>query len=72
MIKNSPEPVNISGTKEILNQMMKCICKIKINKTYGTGFFCKIPFQTKTMNFFMTNYHIINENDYQQNKELNL
>ena len=72
MIKNSPEPVNISGTKEILNQMMKCICKIKINNTYGTGFFCKIPFQTKTINFLMTNYHIINENYYENNNELNL
>ena len=72
MIKNSPEPVNISGTKEILNQMMKCICKIKINNTYGTGFFCKIPFQTKTINFLITNYHIINENYYENNNELNL
>ena len=72
MIKNSPEPVNISGTKEILNQMMKCICKIKINNTYGTGFFCKIPFQSKTINFLMTNYHIINENYYENNNELNL
>ena len=43
-IKDSVDLVNISGTKTILEQMMYCICKIKINKVNGTGFFCKIPF----------------------------
>ena len=41
IIKNSPAPVDIAGTKTILNQMMNCICKIKINATNGTGFFIK-------------------------------
>ena len=72
MIKDSPEPVNISGTYIILNQMMKCICKIKINKTNGTGFFCKIPFQNNYLNVLITNYHIIDETYYQQSKEINI
>ena len=29
MIKDSPDPVSIQGTKIILNQAMNCICKIK-------------------------------------------
>jgi len=40
-VKNSVEPVSISSTETILNQMKYCICKIKINAIYGTGFFVK-------------------------------
>ena len=29
MIKGSVAPVNIPGTEKILNQMKKCVCKIK-------------------------------------------
>ena len=42
-IKGSADPVNILGTKKILNQMIRCICKIKIKDANGTGFFLKIP-----------------------------
>ena len=49
MIKNSPDPISISGTKTILDQAMNCICKLKINNTYGTGFFCKIPLNNKEL-----------------------
>ena len=41
MIRNSPNPINISETQIILNQMMNCVCKIKINNSFGTGFFVK-------------------------------
>ena len=71
-IKGSVDPVNISGTKKILNQMKKCICKIKIKddnqegiiskNAYGTGFFCTIPLNKNTnINCLMTNYHVLNE-----------
>ena len=72
MIKNSPAPIDIEGTKVILKQMMNCICKIKINQLHGTGFFCKIPFKNNSMNVLMTNYHIINDKYYKSSKELNL
>jgi len=72
MIKNSVDPVNLSGTKTILNQMTNCICKIKVNSNFGTGFFCKIPYENKNINVLMTNYHIIDDNYYQQNKEIYL
>ena len=71
-IKNMPDPVTISGTETLLNQMKNCICKIKINQTNGTGFFCTIPYGNETMNVLMTNNHIINKNDYNENNKLNL
>ena len=70
-IRNMPEPVSISGTETILNQMKNCICKIKINQTYGTGFFCKIPYENETMNVLMTNYHVLDENYYNENNIFN-
>ena len=72
-LKNSVEPVSISGTETILNQMKYYICKIKINAIYGTGFFCKIPFGNNiTKNFLMTNYHVLNEKYYNENNKINL
>ena len=71
-IKNSPDYVSISGMQTILNQMKNSICKIKINNINGTGFFCKIPYENKTMNVLMTNYHILDEKYYNQNDSLNL
>ena len=66
----SIDPVNISGTKTILNQMINCICKIKYNN--GIGFFCKIPLYNNIMNFLMTNYSIINENYLKNNNKIEL
>ena len=72
-LKNSVEPVSISGTETILNQMKYYICKIKINAIYGTGFFCKIPFGNNiTKNFLMTNYHVLSEKYYNENNKINL
>ena len=72
MIKNSPDPVTIQATKAILNQTMNCICKIKINTTNGTGFFCQISFKSSLIKALMTNYHVIDEETYNQNDEINL
>ena len=72
MIKNSPAPVDIAGTKTILNQMMNCICKIEINATNGTGFFCKIPCEKSSIKVLMTNYHVLDDIYYQQNKDITL
>ena len=72
-IKGSIDPVDISNTKKILNQMINSICKIKINNVIGTGFFCKITFdENYSMNFLMTNYRIINENYFKDHKKLDL
>ena len=71
-LKDSIEPVNIERTKTILNQMMNCICKIKIKGRFGTGFFCKIPFRKETINVLMTNYQFLNKKDFKDIKKLNL
>ena len=68
---NSINPVSIEGTKIILEQMMRCVCKIKIKGTLGTGFFCKIPIENDTqINCLLTNYHIIDKDYFQKNKEI--
>ena len=72
-IKDSTDPVSLSGTSIILYQMIKCVCKIRINTIFGTGFFCRIPYgNDKTMDCLMTNYHVIDENVFKENKEINL
>ena len=71
-IKNSPEPVSIQGTKNILYQMENCICKICGNN--GTGFFCKIffPDESKLLPVLISNNHVLSEKDIENNKEINI
>ena len=72
-IKGSPDLVSISCTQTILNQLRNCICKLKINNTTRTGFFCTIPFGTiNTMNCLITNYHVLNEQYYDKNTKITL
>ena len=72
--KNSPDSIDISRTKIILEQMMNSICKIKINESFGTGFFCEVPptYDEKILKVLMTNCHILDPIDYCRNKEINL
>ena len=62
-ISGYPNVISFDCTKEIVNQMEKNICKIKIGENQGTGFFCKIPFPDKNnmLPVFITNNHVINE-----------
>ena len=52
--------------------MMNCIGKIKLNDATGTGFFCKILSETKNINCLMTNYHVLNEKYFEENKVIYL
>ena len=74
LIESQPIPIDIEGTKLILSQMENCICKIFQNEKKGTGFFCKIPFPDKynLLNVLITNNHILNENDIENNKIIKL
>ena len=58
-----PNPISYECTKMLLVQMEKCVCKIKIGNTQGTGSFCKIPFPNKKnmLSVLITNNHIINK-----------
>jgi len=54
--------------------MKNCICKVKNNEKVGTGFFCKIPIlgENNLLYFLITNNHLLNEKDIENNKIINL
>ena len=68
-IVSSPEPVSLRGTETILNQMDNCVCKI-YNNCEGTGFFAKIPYNSKLLPVLITNNHILNQNDISKNNSI--
>ena len=71
--KDQPIPVSIGGTKRIIFQMENCICKICLkNGTIGTGFFGKIPFNNNLLPVLITNNHVLNKNDIDNNKIIEL
>ena len=66
----------IKGAKEImlldkteLKKMSKYICKISGNNI-GTGFFCRIKYGFDLIEVLITNYHVIDDNYLNNNKEL--
>ena len=70
-----PTVINLDCTKEIINQMEKSICKIKIGEKQGTGFFCKIPFpdKNKMLKVLITNNHVINKDIlYKNNSKISI
>ena len=70
-IPTSPEPLSIEATKNILEQMQKCVCKIyNGEKGAGTGFFIKIPYKSILLPVLITARHVINENDI--NKDISI
>ena len=71
-IVGATAPVSIEGTKKILDQLMNCICKIKMKGEFGTGFFCKIPDKNEILKVLMTNYHVLNEKNLEENQKLNI
>ena len=61
LLTGYPNIITYECTKKIIEQMEKNICKIKIGKKQGTGFFCKIPFPNKDsmLPVLITNNHIV-------------
>ena len=68
-IKGSLDIISIDKIKILSEQMEKCICKIDGDKK-GTGFFCKINYGNKLIPVLMTNYHVINPDYFEKNKNL--
>ena len=62
-ITGYPKIIRYDSIRNIVQQMERGICKIKIGIEQGTGFFCKIPFPNKEnmLPVFITNNHIINK-----------
>ena len=70
-ITTSPNPVSIEGTIKIIEQMKKAICKIhKMGGIKGTGFFCKIPYNSHLLEVLITSNHILNENDIYEGQKI--
>ena len=70
-----PSVISYECSKKLIEQMEKNICKIKIGKEQGTGFFCQIPFPNKInmLPVFITNNHIINHDLlYQKNMQIEI
>ena len=73
LIQDQPIPVPIEGIKKILFQLENCICQIyKKDGGKGTGFFTKILFQNKLLPVLITNNHILEEKDIQDNEIIEL
>ena len=76
-ITGYPKVISFDCTEEIISQMKKNICKIKIDEInkQGTGFFCKIPFpdENNMLKVLITNNHIINEDIlYKENQKISI
>jgi len=73
LLKERPSTISYESSEEILNQMNKKICKIKMKDgAQGTGFFCIIPFPNED-NFLpvlITNNHIINQQSLSKENEI--
>ena len=71
--KKYPKPMTVEGTKKILEQMEKSICKIfKKDGSKGTGFFCKINYENKDIPVMMTNNHVIDNKYLNKNEEIEI
>ena len=73
LIKEQPIPVSVKNEKTILFQIENCICKIYMNNgEIGTGFFCKIPFNNNLLPALITNNHVLNEKDIENDEIIKL
>jgi len=73
LIEEQPIPVSIEGIKKILFQMENSICKIILEDgEKGTAFFCKIPFNSDLLPVLITNNHVLNDNDIENDKIIKL
>ena len=68
LIKESIKPISLPKQKEITRQMEKCVCKIHKSGNNGTGFFAQIPYKDWEIKVLITNNHILEESDIQEDK----
>ena len=70
--KNSINPVSLEEMIKITKQMQYSICKIYKKEATGTGFLCKIPYNSAKITFLITNNHVLNEKDIEINKKITI
>ena len=73
-ISQSPNPVSLSATEKIAEQMKYSVCQIwkEEEEISGTGFFVKIPYKSKELPVLMTNNHVINKSEIDDNIKITL
>ena len=71
-IKGALEFITSEGASKMIEQLKNCICKIKIDKIEGTGFFCFIPFNNKCLPVLISAYYIMNLNSPLHNISIEL
>ena len=71
-IKDSIIPVSLEGINKIKNQMKYNVCKIYKRGESGTGFFCNLPYKSKSIPFLITNYHVLKSEDIGINKDIKI
>ena len=65
----NPPALSTKDLQKILFQIKNYICKIYAkNYKFGTGFFCRIPYQKKLLPVLITNNHTLNQEDIEINK----
>ena len=71
-LEDHPNPISIEQMEYILKQMKRSIYKIKLNKGFGTGFLCLIPFPTKLnpLPTLITNNHVLSINNIEVNQKI--
>ena len=72
-LENSPKELSLEQNEFICKQMKNSVCKIKSkNGGTGSGFFCYIPFpdKTKPLPVLITNYHVLNDEDVSEGKQI--
>ena len=67
LIRGAKEIVQLKGTK--LEKMEKYICIVN-GKTIGTGFFTKIFYNNKLTPVLITNFHVVDDEFIENNKQL--
>ena len=74
-LQNQYKNLNLRGLIRFGANSINAICKIKIlNNSYGTGFFCKIPYKDDEhiLKVLITNNHVINENYLRTKRNIEL
>jgi len=71
-IKGSIDAIPLKNIEKIAEQMKSVyICKV-YGDLIGTGFFCKIPYEGKSIPALITNYHIISDDFLKNNQKVKI
>ena len=70
-IAGAIDAISLENMDKITEKMKFSICQVYGDIT-GTGFFCKIPYEGKSIPALMTNYHIISDDFLKNNKSFKI